>query len=60
MAYDASQARGRYGATATGLRHSNSNTESEARLPPTPQLMALPDPEPTEGGQGLNPQPHGY
>jgi len=32
---------------------------SELRLQPTPQLMATPDPQPTEQGQGLNPQPHG-
>ena len=26
---------------------------------PTPQLMAMPEPQPTEQGQGSNPQPHG-
>ena len=34
-------------------------TQNPKRLPPTPQLTATPDPEPTEQGQGLNPQPHG-
>ena len=28
---------------------------SEPRLRPTPQLMATPDPQPTEQGQGSNP-----
>ena len=46
------------GAVATGLRHSHSNTGSEPRLQPTPQLMATPDPQPTEQGQGSNLQPH--
>ena len=58
-AYAGSQARGLIGAIATGLRQSHSNTRSELRLQPTPQLMATSHPEPTEWGQGLNPQPHG-
>ena len=33
---------------------------SEPHLQPTPQLMAMPDPQPTEQGQVLNPQPHGW
>ena len=36
-----------------------SNTRSELHLPSTPQLMATLDPQPTERGQGSNPQPHG-
>ena len=43
-AYRGSQARGQIRATATGLHHSHSNTRSELRLPPTPQLKATPDP----------------
>ena len=45
-----SQARGRIGAAAAGLRHSHShsNTGSELCLEPTPQLIATPDPYPTE------------
>ena len=43
MAYGGSQARGRIGAVATGLRQSHSNMGSEPRLRPTPQLMATPD-----------------
>ena len=39
-----SQARGRIGATATGLHHSHSNAASELHLRPTPQLTATPDP----------------
>ena len=57
-AYGGSQARGRIGAVATGLRQSQSNAGSEPRLQPTPQLMAAPDRQPTEQGQGPNPQPH--
>jgi len=43
-AYGDSQARGRIGAVATGLRQSHSNAGSEPRLQPTPQLTATPDP----------------
>ena len=46
-------------AVATRLRQSHSNARSDPRLRPTPQLMAMPDPEATEQGQGLNLQPHG-
>jgi len=42
-AYGGSQARGRIGAVATGLRQSHSNAGSEPRLQPTPQLTAMPD-----------------
>ena len=38
-AYGGSQARGRIGDVATGLRQSHSNVGSEPRLQPTPQLM---------------------
>ena len=34
------------GAIGAGLRYSHSNARSELRLPPTPQLMAKPDPYP--------------
>ena len=54
-----SQARGLIGAVAAGLHQSHSNSESEPRLQPTPQLTAMLDPQPTEQGQGSNPQPHG-
>ena len=43
-AYESSQARGRIGAVAARLRHNHSNTGSEPRLWPTPQLMATQDP----------------
>ena len=43
-AYGDSQARDRIRATATGLRHSHSNTGSGPCLWPTPQLTAMPDP----------------
>ena len=42
-AYGGSQARGRNGAVATGLRLSHSNAGSELRLQPTPQFTATPD-----------------
>jgi len=42
-AYGGSQARGQIGAVATGLRQSHSNTGSEPRLQPTPQLTATLD-----------------
>ena len=42
--YASSRARGRIRAAAVGLPHSHSNTRSELRLQPTPQLVATPDP----------------
>ena len=52
-AYGGSQARGLIEAIAA------SNVGSEPHLRPTPQLTAMPDPQPTERGQRSNPQPHG-
>ena len=43
-AYGSSQARGRIGAAAAGLRHSCSNARSELPLSPTLQLTAVQDP----------------
>ena len=43
-AYGGSQASGLIGAVATGLSQSHSNTGSDPRLQPTPQLAATPDP----------------
>ena len=54
-----SQARGRIRATASGLHHRHSNVGSKLSLWPTPQLMAMLDPWPTEQGRGSNPHPHG-
>ena len=59
-AYGSSQARGQIRAITVSLRHSYSNSGSEPHLQSTPQLTATPDSQPTERGQGLNPQPHGY
>ena len=42
--YGGSQARGLSRAAATGLHQSHSNSGSEPRLRPTPQLTATPDP----------------
>ena len=42
--YGGSQAKGQIGAVVTGLQHSCSNTGSEPRLQPTPQLTAMSDP----------------
>ena len=50
-AHGGSQARGRIGAAVADLRHSHSNTGSEPRLQPIPQLTAMPDPQLTEQGQ---------
>ena len=58
VAHGGSQARGQLNASVTGLHHSHSNTRSEPRLQPTPQLTAMPDPQPTEEGQGSNLHPH--
>ena len=49
-AYGVSQARGLIRATAARLRRINAG--SELRLQPTPQFTAMPDPPPTEPGQG--------
>ena len=43
-AYGDSHAKGPIGAVAAGLRQSHSNTRSELRLRPTPQLTATPHP----------------
>ena len=58
--YRSSQAKGQICAAAAGLHHSHSNSGSEPRLQPTPQLVATLDTQPAEQGQGLNPYPHGY
>ena len=58
-AYGGSQARGRIGAIATGLRQSHSHISSKLHLRPPPQLTTTPDPWPTECDQGSNPCPHG-
>ena len=60
MTYGSSQARGRIGATGTGLCHSHSNARSEPHLQPTPQLMEMPNSQPTWQGQGSNLHPHEY
>ena len=54
-----SQAKGLIRAVATGLHQGHSNVGSELHLRPTSQLTATPDPQPTERGQGSNPQRHG-
>ena len=58
VAHGGSQTRGQIRATAAGLHHSYSNTGSKLHLRPT-HLTAMLDPQPTEQGQGLNPQPNG-
>ena len=58
VTYGGSQARDLIGATA-GSGHSHSSKGSEPCLRSTPQLTAMPDPLPTEQGQGSNLQPHG-
>ena len=58
IAHGGSQARGGIGAAAAGLRHSHSNVGSEPHPRPTPQLVAMLDPEPTEQDWGSNLSPH--
>ena len=58
-AYEGSQARSLIAAVAAGLHHSHSNARFKPCLQPTPQLTEMPDPQPTDRGQGSNPQPHG-
>ena len=60
MAYGSSQARGRVRAKAAGLHHSHSVPGSEPCLQPSPWLTAMPDPQFTDRGQGLNPPPLRY
>ena len=47
-AHGGSQAKGPIGAVAAGLCHSHSNSRPKPRLQTTPQLTAMPDPQPTE------------
>ena len=53
-AYGSSQARGWFGAIATGLCHSHNNLGSKPHLQPPPQLTATSDPQSTKWGQGSN------
>ena len=48
VAYGNSWARGRIGAVASGLHHNHGDIRSEVHLQTTPQLVAMPDPLPTE------------
>ena len=52
--------RGPVGAVASSLCQGQSNSGSEPRLWPTPQVTEEADPIPTEQGQGTNLRPHGY
>ena len=58
-AYGGSQARDLIGAATAALHQSHSNARSKLHLQPTPQLTAMPHPQPTERGQGSNPQAYG-
>ena len=53
-----SQAGGQIRVAAASLHHSHCNTGSKPHLWPMPQLAAMPDPRPTEQGQGSNMHPH--
>ena len=59
-AYGSSQARGPIRAAAACLHHSHSNVRSKPHLRPTPQIMAMPDPQHAERSQVSNLHPHGY
>ena len=52
MAYRGYQARSLIRVVAAGQHQSHSNTGSEMHLLPIAQLIATPDPSPTELGQG--------
>ena len=52
-AYGGSQARSQIGAAAAGIHRSHSNARRKPDLQPIPQLMAVPDPQFTERGQGI-------
>ena len=61
MAYGSSWAKGGIRATDVGLCDSHSHTESKVHpAPATLQLAAMPDPYPTEEGQGSSLHPPGY
>ena len=60
LAYESSQATDQIRAVVASLHDSHSNAESKLPLWTIPQLTAVPDPQPTERGQGVNPRPHGY
>jgi len=55
--YGGSQARGLI--AVASLHQNHSNIRFKLSLWPTAQPMATPDLQPTEQGQGSNPQPHG-
>ena len=55
MAYGGSQARSQIVAVAAGLHHSHGNVGSKPHLPPTPQLMATPDPLTHQARTGIEP-----
>ena len=57
-AYAGSQATSQMGDTAAGLPHSHSEAGPEHQQP-TPEVPAMPDPQPTKRSQGSNPHPHG-
>ena len=60
VAYGSSQARDRIRTLTASLCQSHNNPSAKIHLPPTPQIMATPDPQPTEWGQGSNSRPNGY
>ena len=57
MAHGGSQVRGPTRVTDASPRHSHSKAESKLCLQPAPQLKAMPNPQPTEQGQGSNHNP---
>ena len=59
MAYGGFHTSHLIGASTASLHHSHSNARSKPHVQPTPQLMAVANPQPTERGQGSNLQPQG-
>ena len=49
-----------YGKTGTITGAYTTSMPDLSCMQPMPQLLAMPDPELTEQGQGLNPRPHGH
>ena len=58
-AHGGSQARGPIGAVDTGLARATATRDPIRVCHPHHSSRAMPDPQPTEHGQGSNPQPHG-
>lgn len=59
-AHGTSWARGQIRVAAEAYSTATATLDLSRILRPVPQLAAMLDPSPTEGGQGLNPPPQGH